>query len=402
MNSPSPPQEAEQIRGNSKSPASPKPLHYPSPSNIPILVEQNDPMFNDPPLSVGTPASFQSYPQHTQTPGAHSNNSYYTEQQQQQQNQSQNQQQQGAASSYQYGGAQSAVGAAPSTYSQSTAYSGGQSQDTSSIHNFTPQYQAPAQFSGEAKSVPAQDNRISYPSSYDSNSYPAHQTQNQSQAQPAHGNHYSAQPIADSGINYQALLDSLSPLTNNGPADRNVASMPAQPTPSQSHAPPTSTLPAAPNLPARPPAQDKLATNSNYNPEADIRSYHPHSQKPSNAQTRGHTQLQPLNMRGGGGNSPGDHLSSAKSNPSPITPGYKGYNERQAVIARSETPDDEDARWPPEINRLYEDFLEDERKFVTDGQWDQFPMGSRLFIGEWQYHWYLQGCMLNTYRQPAY
>jgi hypothetical protein len=385
MNSPSPPQEAEQIRGNSKSPASPKPLHYPSPSNIPILVEQNDPMFNDPPLNVGTPASFQSYPQHTQEPAAHSNNAYYVEQQQQQPNQSQNQQQQqqqGSASNYQYGDTQGAVGAAPAVYSQPTAYSGGQSQDTSSMHNFTSQHQAPSQFSSEAKSPPAQDNRSTYPSSYDSNSYPALQTQNQTQAQLAHGNQYSAQLNVDSGINYQALLDSLSPSTNNGPVDRSAAPMPAQPTPSQSHAPSTSTLPAAPNLPARPPAQDKLATNSNYNPEADIRSYHPHSQKPSNTQTRGQIQLQPLNMRGIGGNSPGDHLSSAMSNPSPITPGYKGYSERQAIIARSETPDDEDARWPPEINRLYDEFLEDERKFVTDGQWDQFPMGSRLFIGK--------------------
>ena len=34
------------------------------------------------------------------------------------------------------------------------------------------------------------------------------------------------------------------------------------------------------------------------------------------------------------------------------------------------------------MNRLYEAFLDQERKFVTEGQWDQFPMGSRLFIGE--------------------
>ena len=55
----------------------------------------------------------------------------------------------------------------------------------------------------------------------------------------------------------------------------------------------------------------------------------------------------------------------------------------QAQVQRSTSPgDDEDIRWGPEVNRLYEAFLEQERKFVTEGQWDQFPMGSRLFIGE--------------------
>lgn len=364
----SPPQEAEQIRGKTLTPESPKPLHYPSPSNIPILENQNDPMFNEPPLSSGTPASFQSYPQQTQTPSAHSNNSYYAEQQQQQQPQPQ----QASPPSYQHGGAQGVIGVA---YSQSTAYGGGQAQDTSSIHNFASQHQAPASFFSEAMSAPAQDTRSAYPSSYDSNSYPAHQTQTQP-AQPANGNQYSTQPNADSGVNYQALLDSLSPPANSGSADRHAALMPTQPTQLQGHAP-ASSLPAAPNLPARPPAQEKPATHPNYNPNDDIRSYHPHSQKPSNAQSRGPNQLQPLNTRGGG-NSSMENLSSARSHPSPSTP---GYGQRQSVDHRSETPDDEDARWPPEINRIYEDFLEDERKFVTDGQWDQFPMGSRLFIG---------------------
>jgi hypothetical protein len=58
---------------------------------------------------------------------------------------------------------------------------------------------------------------------------------------------------------------------------------------------------------------------------------------------------------------------------------------------RSETPDDEDQRWPPEVNRRYEEFLDQERKFVTEGQWDQFPMGSRLFIGEMRLFWH-EGC----------
>ena len=69
-----------------------------------------------------------------------------------------------------------------------------------------------------------------------------------------------------------------------------------------------------------------------------------------------------------------------RMNQSPTT---HGYGQRQSIDQqRSATPDDEDQRWPPEVNKLYEDFLDQERKFVTEGQWDQFPMGSRLFIGQ--------------------
>jgi hypothetical protein len=72
--------------------------------------------------------------------------------------------------------------------------------------------------------------------------------------------------------------------------------------------------------------------------------------------------------------------SATRSNQSPETPNFR---QRDSVDRRQDADplDDEDARWPPEINKMYEEFLEDERKFVTDGQWDQFPMGSRLFIG---------------------
>jgi hypothetical protein len=72
--------------------------------------------------------------------------------------------------------------------------------------------------------------------------------------------------------------------------------------------------------------------------------------------------------------------SATRSNHSPSAP---NYGQRHSVDRRSETPgDDEDSRWPPEVNRLYEEFLDDERRYVTDGQWDQFPAGSRLFIGK--------------------
>jgi hypothetical protein len=352
----SPPQEAEHIRGTTLTPESPKPVHFPSPANIPILMleKQMDPMFHEAPLSVGTPASFQSYPQQTQTPSAHSTTSYHAEQQN--------------APGYQNAPTQGVIGAG---YSQSTIYGGhgSQSQDTS-IHTFLPQNQASATSYSEANSAPAPDSRSAYPPSYDVNPYAA-------QAQASQSISYQNQ--ATGGIaSYHIPADSLSSSANDGASERYVASMPPQQ--SQSHGQTSiASIPTAANLPPRPPAQEKPSTHPNFSPNDDIRMYHPHSQKPTNSQYRGSAQLQPLNIRNSISNPSMELHSATRSNQSPTTP---GYGRRHSDDLRSENSDDEDSRWPPEVNRMYESFLDDERKYVTDGQWDQFPMGSRLFIGE--------------------
>lgn len=43
----SPPDEAIHFRGKTLTPESPRPLHIPEPSNIPVLENQMDPVFND-------------------------------------------------------------------------------------------------------------------------------------------------------------------------------------------------------------------------------------------------------------------------------------------------------------------------------------------------------------------
>jgi hypothetical protein len=197
-------------------------------------------------------------------------------------------------------------------------------QDTSAMHNFS---QPPASFS-DAHHAPAQENRNPY--AFNPNAFASQQ-------------------------NLQAQSS-------------NVATVDVQASQQSTNA--SSSLPAAPNLPPRPPPQEKPSTHPNYNPNDDIRSFHPHSSH------RGSTQLQPLNIRGavGGGDKMSPTAGSASS----------GYGQRQSQdFSRSASlGDDEDSRWPPEVNKKYEDFLEQERRFVTDGQWDQFPMGSRLFIGK--------------------
>ncbi|CAO2656441.1 Nn.00g052440.m01.CDS01 [Neocucurbitaria sp. VM-36] len=353
---PSPPQEAEHVRHQQLTPESPRPQNVPSPANIPLLVEQMDLNFNGPTNnSNGSSSSASQYPPQSQTPSALSSTPYFADQ--------------SSTSSYQNVGIQSGTNGAPAGFSQPSAFGGSmgtQSQDTPSIQNFTPQQQSRAASASDATHASGQDPHSAYPYSHDN----AYATQ-LAPPQSAPGTHYQTEAHAGTSVDVQALLDSLTPGANNAPSGQYASQLSAQSVQSQPNAS-ASSLPATSNLPPRPPAQDKPATHPNYNPNDDIRSFHPHSQRAPNTQQRGNGQLQPLNMQ--------RQDFSAGSRPgaqSPTTPGQAQRQQGQ----RSETPDDEDIRWPPEINRKYEEFLDQERKFVTEGQWDQFPMGSRLFIG---------------------
>lgn len=345
-----------------------------------------DPMFHESSsLHIGTPTSFQSNSQQ-QTPSAQSSQSYYTQQQ--------------GVSQYHNTAANSAVGNGYDDYSRSLGYKSGvgsDNQDTSAIQNFAQQHHSAAPAYSEATSTPTQEDRTSYSHPYDPNSrspYPGSDVP----AQSNQGNHYQEHAnegfghSTGGGVNFQTLLDNLTPSTgtNTSHEGNAAASVPSHSSQTHGNTASASALPAAPNLPPRPPPQEKPATHPNYAPEDDIRSYHPHSRKTPNAPYRGQP-VQPLMTAAAPGSATSNGipnapytqpppLSSTHSNKSPSTPNFR---HRDSIDRRQEREDnnDEDARWPPEINRKYEDFLEDERRFVTDGQWDQFPAGSRLFIG---------------------
>lgn len=345
--SPSPPQEAEHIRHQQLTPESPRPQNVPAPTNIPILVEQMDLNYNGNQYAVDQ--SQQAHPQ-SHTPNIMT--STFPDH--------------SAASNYHNFGAQGMGAGAPPGMAgaQSTSYGGGmaaqQAPGTHSIQNFT-QQQRPASASDVAQ-LSGQQPHSAYPYSHDNNAYAPQQ---QAPGQSALGNLYQTEGYAGNNtVDVQALLDSLTPAMNMASAGQFAASQVSPSAQGQAQSPSTaSSLPnATTNLPPRPPAQDKPATHPNYNPNDDIRSFHPHSQKASTGRATP---------------PPG---ASASAAPATQSSNVSGQPPRQSA-RRSTTPDDEDARWPPEINKLYEDFLKQERDFVTEGQWDQFPAGSRLFIG---------------------
>ncbi|KAF1844068.1 uncharacterized protein K460DRAFT_289229 [Cucurbitaria berberidis CBS 394.84] len=351
---PSPPQEAEHIRHQQLTPESPQPQNVPSPANIPLLVEQMDLNFTGPiDNSNGSTTSASHYPPQSHTPNTLSSTPYFADQ--------------SNPSSYQNVQLQSGGGSAPAGFFQSTAFGGSvgtrAAHDTPSIHNFTPQQQSRAASASDAPHASGQDPHSAYPYSHD-NAYAAQLAP----AQSTQGTHYQTEAHAATSVDVQALLDSLTPATNNAPSGQYASQVSAQSQPNAS----ASSLSTTSNLPPRPPAQDKSATHSNYSPNDDIRSFHPYSQRPPTTQQRGNSQAPPLNMQ--------RQDFTTVPRPGVQSPTSPGQGQRQ-LAQRSETPDDEDIRWPPEINRKYEEFLDQERKFVTEGQWDQFPMGSRLFIG---------------------
>lgn len=50
-------------------------------------------------------------------------------------------------------------------------------------------------------------------------------------------------------------------------------------------------------------------------------------------------------------------------------------------IESQDEADDLDAKWGPDVQKIYDQFIDNERMYVTEGLWDRFPVGSRLFIG---------------------
>lgn len=223
------------------------------------------------------------------------------------------------------------------------------------------------------------------------------------------------------GVNIQALLDNLSPpiattSSSQGeiPAakDSPVVSIDAL-KPGNEVLPSSGGLTAHPNLPPRPPPQEKPTTHAGYSPQDDIRSYHPHNQTPLGASGfpaqqanayRSTQGPQPVIISAG---APGTAtqptsslpppplatfqqpppLATAQQQRSPTVTNLRQREKSDGNLSKggnggSVDEDDEPIPWGPEIQKAYDEFLHDEKVYVSEGQWDRFPPNSRLFIGE--------------------
>ncbi|KAL8642933.1 MAG: hypothetical protein Q9228_000422 [Teloschistes exilis] len=219
--------------------------------------------------------------------------------------------------------------------------------------------------------------------------------------------------MLDGGVNYQALLDNLSPATATIPVAESANSAASAPLSTASALPrpgsvesPVSALPLPAGLPPRPPPQEKPAIHPNYTPDEDIRSYHyPHVQNtsastPSTSQANNpikHTQslnhTLPPNANVGSNGLPPPPLATFQQPASqtmhpaqttPLVPQLGQPNDLEKVADRNSVAIEnnaDEAPWPPELEKVYTSFLDSEAVYVAEGVWDRFPHDSRLFVG---------------------
>ncbi|KAL1394058.1 putative arginine/serine-rich splicing factor [Phyllosticta capitalensis] len=389
MTTRSPPIEPEEFRGQTLTPVSPKPIHYPAPANIPVLEKQMDPVFNDTATHYPPDDALQD-----QASNHSSSDSLYAEQPNT------------ADQQHNHSGVPALVNAADDEYARSLELEDGQgadNQDTSKIESFAPQpSHIPADAPSDAALAPTQAGQAAsyqpfqpYPNATAASNNQASVTEGSVIQEPSNGT-ATQNTSNEGGVDFQALLDNLSNASASPEnAFAHAANQPQMPAASAAAAPlkspTTSALPGNPNLPPRPPPQEKPATHPNYTPGEDIRSYHPHAQKNSATTFRTQSGLPPLMTSGAPGTAaqglppaagyqqnPASSMSQRTSSPS--TPKYR---QRESVDRRNDKDgvDDSDVPWGPEVQKLYDDFLQDERVYVTEGQWDKFPPNSRLFIG---------------------
>ncbi|KAK4549043.1 hypothetical protein LTR36_007499 [Oleoguttula mirabilis] len=240
-------------------------------------------------------------------------------------------------------------------------------------------------------------------------------------------------PAFNGNVDVQALLDTLqvppAASTVNG-APFATPMNPLSPASSAQPAPPgaevsASVLSAPPPgaLPARPPPQEQPLIHPNYVHSQHIRDYHPHAAhsafqphqgltgapgtvadpssrnhvppvySPSSAsaaaaQTPQQQQFYPLQASPTSATpTTANNFHSALQTPISVQQGYPTMtntpieSRRESALAAGQPLSADDRPWDASIQAKYDHFIESERAYVSEGRWEQFPPGSRLFVG---------------------
>ncbi|KAG2412380.1 hypothetical protein HFD88_009937 [Aspergillus terreus] len=406
---PSPPDEAFQFRGETLTPESPRPLHIAEPANIPVLQNQMDPVFNDTstyeksdsalgnssqayhnghgsredgythPAEGSGHTSWLNHPGQPPPPAQH--------QQHTQGSSHSDPLRMDEMSSTNAPTSSSATPSAPSARPMAPA-------------TWTPVPDAQARSS--LTTLPPSDITHTVPDVPPPSSHVAQHFPNASAVGPAVNNWAPesvpqdrpdaqgkvANSTGEDGVDFQNLLDNLPPSTTAAPS---ADAVPQAATDEAQQ--------SSPGLPPRPPPQEKPSIHPNYQPSDDIRSYH--QIPPQNPSSPSSYSAQQSNYQSNVGapslataGAPGTSSSGASALPPPPGPSFQQSSPAESPgsspgVQRSGRGDrqparsgkDEDTPWGPEVQKKYDEFLHDERVYVTEGLWDRFPPGSRLFVG---------------------
>lgn len=372
--------EEPQLHMQTLSPVSPKPVAFPQPSNIPILENQNDSDMNEnSTYSVTpsqTPATFKEAPENGYTLGAATD------------------------------AAQTQTGASENTDSAARAQQHDFATNKQENHGVEEQSQVDegndeasrTVLAGEAMEEdyrPAQtDHAVDEP--YGDASLDQAQAEVAMQEQElVSTNSEQDAPVPQETMDIQALLDNI---VNK--ASSSTAQNPDTGTVAASHPPtdttPLRTVPPA-NLPPRPPTQ------VNGTSDAALRAMLGFAQNTATSQhlsgPPGTEQPliayppPPMPISGAPGT---DSTAAGLSAPPSATiqtlatsaPQSEQHSpsmptsHRRASADQNLDDEEDDRKWNPEIQKKYDEFLDQERMYVMKGEWEKFPANSRLFIGK--------------------
>ena len=399
MSESNPPLEVQRF-GRSQTPESPRPMHIPEPSNIPVLENQMDPVFNDTATYDILPTS-QANIEGTnfhQTQDLNTSKPFIGSVAQEPA--------QDAETSHFYTGidrlfsndiatdgpsflpsSDTAVNLQPSTLQNPFQAD----VDASQVQTGTSSNQLQLNFGQTAPSgtLPAPQPLPSQPTNSTANtSDVSHIATNHSSNE--YNNALGTQTYDGNkdGVDYQSLLEQVSKSASTAPSagaitvattigaheelttvnDRPlqaVPGLPPKPPPQEYGSGPQAYSSSSERYYSQPLSIDTLGVNQNQSPQSNDNSTH----------RAGSASVEPPSATGANGMPPPPGTFSTQSALPPLRP-------PEAAPGASPNLDGEpDRPWTPNTQSVYDQFLSDERNYVTEGVWDKFPLGSRLFVG---------------------
>ena len=382
MSDTNPPLEAQRF-GRSQTPESPRPVHLPEPQNIPVLMNQMDPVFNDT-NTYNIPHNSTFSPLSDSTHGVPNISAEEHDPVQSFLNSAE---------------AESARPQDPTSFALNTdlssanlvAVNNSNEEIIPTDHNETTQALAensqvltPGETQGNGNEDA--ENAFVQPAAAQSENTEVPATESATTAALSS----EATDIDQGGVDYQSLLDTIAQSTSTAPAAESITA----PTtvPSQSDQIASSLLPV-PGLPPKPPTQNNFEESAHFGgaetfqaPQSLAALSHETIQtqdqshvEPSDAQEV--LPQQQMIVAPTSENDPSatvfDHFPSNGT-----APVYNVYDPAAEATSEPVTAGVYEERpWTPNTQRVYDQFLEDERHYVTEGIWDKFPQGSRLFVG---------------------
>lgn len=192
---------------------------------------------------------------------------------------------------------------------------------------------------------------------------------------------------ATGGVDIQQLLDNITANAEKTEPTTQSTGVPA----------PTPALPVHSSLPPRPQA-------SLPQPIEELRTYPANTTFPPAASSYRPPGIAPILVAAG---APGTSTDPRSGLPPPPPPGTtyseiitpSGHEQMSISIDHRDDTDNPEKRWGPEVQKLYDIFLEEERKNVTEGTWEKFPSGSRLFVGRKTINHKLLSTILTMFRE---